>query len=153
MASKRRSAEATARLLIIMSQLMSEESIPQREISRFRFSSVSLRRAGRRYYLTERFLSDLSEELAQLGWIFLRISSDQNALLRADKASSWIQISTKRLNLECGDLPNGSIGTAFHDFLDDARRPEQTIGQMSDEDIIDVFDEVGEPLEDEDVDE
>jgi hypothetical protein len=128
---------------------MAEENVPAREISRFRFSSVTLRRAGRRSYLTEPFLGDLAEELAQLGWILMRISADQYAMLRADKAASWIQIATKRLNLDWQDLPSGPIGNGFRSYLEDIDHPEATILQMTDDDIIEVFDAAGDQPEDE----
>lgn len=147
---RRRSPEATARLLIIIALLLAEESVPAREITRYRFSSTTVRRAGRRSYLTESYLSDLAEELAQLGWILLRISSDQFALLRTDKASSWIQVSTKRLNLDFEELPDeGVVGPAFRTFLEEADHPARTIAQMDDEAIVTVFDSTGELADDE----
>ncbi len=153
MASKLRSAAATARLLVTMATLLAEESVPPREISRFRFGSVTIRRTGRRSYLTAPFLSDLAEEVAQIGWTMFTINSDQFAIVRTDKASSWLQVSSKRLSLSFEELPReGTTAGAFRNFLAGANECG-SITDMDDEDIIHVFDAIADQVEDEEPEE
>lgn len=150
-----RSAAATARLLVTMAQLLGEESSPPREISRYKFGSATIRKAaGQRSYLTLPFLADLAEESTQIGWLLITISTDQFALLRADKAAAWLQISTKRLSTHFSELPaQGATAMAFRSFLEDDSHPLVCISQMSDEDIIDVFDSMNDEGEDEESEE
>lgn len=140
MSSKLRSPAAVARLILVMALLLGEET--GRDISRYRFSSGTLRRVSRRSYIRAAFVTELEEELAQLGWTLISVHSDLYAIVATEKIESWMQVSSKRLNLDFTELPDGTMGRAFREFLEDPNHPHQTIHQMSDDQIISLFDGV-----------
>lgn len=94
MALERRTARATAHLLLINAKLYEQDR--DRQVTRYRFSLNTLRRLARRLALRERFIADLEEELAELGWMLLPLGGEF-AIMDISKADSWTKLGSKRL--------------------------------------------------------
>ena len=80
----RKSIQDTAKLLLINAKLYEEEK--GKEVSRHRISSHTLKRISKRQALREGFLKSLTDELAELGWIFIKLD-DQFAIIDSNKLS------------------------------------------------------------------
>jgi|GEM_PF-6749817 len=90
----RRSAKATAVLLILNAKIYEQEK--EREVSRYRFTRQTLTKCSCRRVLRNSFLDQLDEELAELGWRFIQLEFDY-AIVDASKVNSWTKLSSKRL--------------------------------------------------------
>lgn len=114
---KRRTARATAQLILLNAKSYEEER--GRQLSRYRFSQATLRQLAGRLALRDRFLSDLEEEVAELGWLFFPFGADF-AVLDISKADSWTKLGWKRLK-ESGtlDQDDGSIDEIFNQLFPD----------------------------------
>lgn len=98
--AKRRTPAATAQLILINAKLYERER--DREITRYRFSIQTLRLIARRSALRQQFLSELDDELAELGWLFVPLGTEF-AVMDISKTDNWVKLSSKRL-LENGYL-------------------------------------------------
>lgn len=90
----RKSIEDTAKLVLINAKLYGKER--GREVSRYRISPLTLKRISNRQALREGFLDKLADELAELGWTFIKLD-DEFAIICSNKIESWVKISSKRL--------------------------------------------------------
>ena len=91
----RRSALTTAQLIVLNARMYAEEK--QRELTSCRFSSDTVKRMSNRQRLHEGFLSEIDDELLGLGWIFMRRSESEFAVIEDAKASVWPKLGPKRL--------------------------------------------------------
>jgi hypothetical protein len=91
----RRTPIATAKLLLINAKLYERER--DRDITRYRFSIPTLRTISGRLALRESFLSDLDNELADLGWLFIRLGAEF-AIMNLAKTDSWVKLGSNRLS-------------------------------------------------------
>ncbi len=98
--TKRRTPRATAQLILINAKLYERER--EREITRYRFSLQTLRRIAGRGALRQKFISDLDDELAELGWLLVPLGAEY-AVMDLAKTDSWVKLSSKRL-IEAGHL-------------------------------------------------
>lgn len=105
--TERHTPQATAMLIVINAKLYQQER--EREISRYRFSHNTLRRFSGRSTLRRSFLDELSDELAELGWIFVPLGAEF-AVVDLSKSDSWVKLSSKRV----GDL--GLLGASAEDI-------------------------------------
>ncbi|MFM2057381.1 MAG: hypothetical protein RLY71_1766 [Pseudomonadota bacterium] len=94
MTIKRHTPRATAMLIVINAKLYQQER--EREISRYRFSHNTLRRFSGRNTLRQSFLSELSDELAELRWMFVPLGAEF-AVVDLSKSDSWVKLSSKRV--------------------------------------------------------
>ena len=117
MIRKRRTPRATAQLILLNARSYEEER--GRQLSRYRFSQATLRKLSGRLALRERFVSDLEEEVAELGWLFFPLGADF-AVLDISKADSWTKLGWKRLKeSEVLDHDEVSIDGLFNQMFPD----------------------------------
>lgn len=111
----RKSVQDTAKLLLINAKLYEEEK--GKEVSRHRISPHTLKRISKRQALREGFLKSLTDELAELGWIFIKLD-DQFAIIDSNKIESWVKLSSKRLS-ENGffDLQSDCLAERFYEIF------------------------------------
>lgn len=111
----RKSIQDTAKLLLINAKLYEEEK--GKEVSRHRISPHTLKRISKRQALREGFLKSLTDELAELGWIFIKLD-DQFAIIDSNKIESWVKLSSKRLS-ENGyfDLQSDCLDERFYEIF------------------------------------
>jgi hypothetical protein len=95
---ERRSAYATAQLILINAKLY--ESEREKEITRYRFSIHTLRRISRRNSIRATFIAQLDEELAELGWFLIPLGTEFG-VMDISKMENWVKLSSKRL-IEAG---------------------------------------------------
>lgn len=114
---KRRTARATAQLILLNAKSYEEER--GRQLSRYRFSQATLRKLAGRLALRDRFIADLEEEVAELGWLFFPFGADF-AVLNISKADSWTKLGWKRVK-ESGflDQDDESIDGLFNEMVPD----------------------------------
>jgi hypothetical protein len=91
----RKSIQDTAKLLLINAKFYEEEK--GKEVSRHRISTHTLKRISKRQALREGFIKSLTDELAELGWIFIKLD-DQFAIIDSKKIEAWVKLSSKRLS-------------------------------------------------------
>jgi len=103
---KRVSAATTAYLLILMIQRYSDEK--DRAVRRARFSRKTMLRVSGRKTLRESFLSQVNDEMVDIGWTMLTIS-EGFAMVHIDVAESWTLIASKRITSEIRDLKSGKL--------------------------------------------
>lgn len=90
------SALSTAQLIVINALKYQEEK--QKEISRYKFSVESLETMANRRRLSEQFLKDLDEALAELDWVLIRLSKDFAVARMSTIEEKWAKLAaTKRL--------------------------------------------------------
>ncbi|MFZ1388364.1 MAG: hypothetical protein WBP46_16040 [Thiolinea sp.] len=94
MSTQRRSAATVAQLLIINVGLYSAEK--DKEISRYKFSSNTLRSLANRQQIRESFTNGLFDELYELGW-YLVFLEGEYGIFSIKKLESWIKLSGIRL--------------------------------------------------------
>ena len=96
-----RSAYTTALLLIINEKLYGIEKGESYAADHCRFSRQILGKCANRKQLKESFLSELSDELYELGWIFCK-TNDHNtfSIFSAKRLEKWTKLSSKRLRTE-----------------------------------------------------
>jgi hypothetical protein len=92
--TKRRTPTAAAQLILINAKLYERER--GKEITRYRFSLQTLRRIARRSALRQQFLSDVEDELAELGWLLVCLGTEY-AVMNISKFDNWVKLSSKRL--------------------------------------------------------
>lgn len=85
----------TAKLLILICKSYEKEK--EKELTRFRFSRKTLGKCAGRERIKEAFIMELENALYDLGWILIQVNMDSYAIIRLDKASTWVRLSTKRL--------------------------------------------------------
>jgi hypothetical protein len=93
--AKRQTPAHTAMLILINAKLYERER--EKEISRYRFSLQSLRRISGRRAIRDRFVSELDDELAELGWHLIQLGNEF-AVMELEKLESWVKLSSKRLD-------------------------------------------------------
>lgn len=123
-----RSPYTTAQLLIINLKLYGLEKNPTFVADHYRFSRKYLAKCAGRKQLKEAFLSELSDELYELGWLFTK-TADQYVFAVSDckRLEKWPKLSTKRLRnqalLSASDEEIESVYQEMHqedeDFTDD----------------------------------
>lgn len=117
MSSNRRKAGPSAKLILINGKSYEKER--GRQVTRYRFSETTLRRISRRKALRQGFLTELEEEVAELGWLFFRLGPDF-AVIDLTKSSTWTKLGAKRLKEEgLLDADDDEIDRLFKDLLPD----------------------------------
>ncbi len=94
MSSNRRKAGPSAKLILINGKSYEKER--GRQVTRYRFSETTLRRISRRKALRQGFLTELEEEVAELGWLFFRLGPDY-AVIDLTKSSTWTKLTSVRV--------------------------------------------------------
>ncbi len=93
-------AYIVAMLLIINLHLYAEEK--GKHYSRIRMSKDTVRKISDRSFLRDIFISELTDELHNLGWHFIEVSDTEFAMIELERVSRWGKISSKRV----GELIN-----------------------------------------------
>lgn len=88
------SAEKTAQILICNALLYELEK--EREVSRYRLSYSTLAFIANRQRLSPDFLTELDNELVELGWSFINMG-DSFAIVKTDKVNQWTKLAYKRV--------------------------------------------------------
>lgn len=91
---ERTSAFKTAMLLIMNAQAYADEK--QKEVSRYRFTTSTLKRISNRQRIHQSFLTILNEELEELGWMLLIRESDY-AIFDLSKTDHWVRLNSHRI--------------------------------------------------------
>lgn len=94
MSTQRRSAATVAQLLIINVSLYGTEK--DKEVSRYKFSSTTLRSLANRQQIRAAFKDELFDELYELGW-YLIVLDNEYGMFSLQKLDSWIKLSGVRL--------------------------------------------------------
>jgi hypothetical protein len=84
-----------AMLLVLNAQAYAEEK--DKEVSRYRFTVITLKRIANRQRIHASFLSTLNEELEELGWMLLIRESDY-AIFDLSKTDHWVRLNSHRIN-------------------------------------------------------
>lgn len=99
MSFKRISAEHTAKALLI--NLAEYCETKRKDVSRFRISRDSLKRASNRKTLRESFVTEVIDEMAQLGWSAIDIgtmeSDNELAFIQTSKIEVWPRLGVHRI--------------------------------------------------------
>ena len=108
------SVSKTAQILICNALLYELEK--EREVSRYRFSYSTLAFIANRQRLTSDFLTDLDNELVELGWSFINMG-DSFAIVKTDKVNQWTKLAYKRVEdlIDCSDE---EISDKFKELID-----------------------------------
>lgn len=108
-----RTPYATAQLLIINLKLYGLEKGSTYVADHYRFTRKYLTKCAGRKQLKEAFLSELSDELYELGWQFCK-TADQYvfAIFNSQRLEKWPKLSTKRLKAQ-------NLLAASEDEIDD----------------------------------
>jgi hypothetical protein len=93
-------AYIVAMLMITNLHFYAEEK--GKHYSRIRMSKNTVRKISDRSFLRDVFISELTDELHNLGWHFLEVSDTEFAMIELDRISRWGKISSKRV----GELIN-----------------------------------------------
>ncbi|MDU0994440.1 MAG: hypothetical protein E7A54_15890 [Morganella morganii] len=93
---KNLSALSVAKLIILNAFLYATEK--DKSITRYKISNTTLRKMSLRNSLRERFLDEVKDELADLGWIMVRNNNDENCFMVMDATENWPKLSAKRLS-------------------------------------------------------
>lgn len=112
-------ANAVAALLILSVQAYREEK--GKNLTRARISRKSLLKVSGRKHIREAFLEEVSAAAVELGWAILSMD-DGLALIEADSARSWTQVSTSRVRDKRKDFLKGNL---TEDDLIDEALPEE----------------------------
>ena len=100
--TKLSSAARAAKILICNALLYELEK--EREVSRYRFSYSTLSFIANRQRLSPDFLTELDNELVELGWSFINMG-DSFAIVKTDKVNQWTKLAYKRVEdlVDCSD--------------------------------------------------
>lgn len=93
----RLTAEQTALLLELMRQRREEEA--GRTTTRYRISSATLRRISGRLRLRDTFLDELTDAMAELGWVIIPLG-DNFGVLNGGAVEAWPRIASRRIRRE-----------------------------------------------------
>jgi hypothetical protein len=93
---EKHSAAATAAMILINAQRYAIER--EREVSRFRLSTTSLKRIAGREVLREAFRTEVADELFERGWLMVPCSDTELAVIRTDRTGTWPKFSSRRVN-------------------------------------------------------
>jgi len=104
------SPHTTAQLILINARLYEQERT-ERRVERYRLSTNTMRRIAKRELLRRKFLRDLEESLAALGWLLVELSNEF-AVISVSKSDSWIKLSSKRLS-ELLETPKEGIDELY----------------------------------------
>lgn len=94
--------------LLLMHLLKLKERETDKEISRARFSDLTLRRLFCRGMITPKFLGDLNEYLFVGGWA-LFFAGRSYAVVRTKAVNGWMRISSKLLKDDIRSVSRGSF--------------------------------------------
>ena len=108
------SAPKTAQILICNALLYELEK--EREISRYRFSYSTLAFIANRQRLSPDFLSELDNELVELGWSFINMG-DSFAIVKTEKINQWTKLAYKRVE-DLVDCSDEEISDKFKELID-----------------------------------
>lgn len=98
---------AVAMLTIINLKKYADEK--GKPVTKVRLSRSTLSSISKRKIFRTAFISELTEYLESLGWIFIELPDGGFSILESDSVSSWIQISSSRIKKEISDLSSGII--------------------------------------------
>jgi hypothetical protein len=132
----KRSTPALARLLVITISIADT-----RDLNRVTFDSSLLEHLANSPLLSEAYLSDLQDSLAEIGWILARVSHAKFALIRQDAILSWMQVNARKLNVK---EDKGPYSGAFRERLVQSQKP--SILDLSDEEVVSTYNSVREAL-------
>ncbi|ORL52840.1 hypothetical protein B7H18_05030 [Pseudomonas putida] len=121
------SAQHTAKAILINLSIYSE--IKGKEISRFRISRDSLKRASNRKALRESFVADVIDHLAQLNWSCVdrgtMASNNELAFIQTPKIEAWPRLGVSRvLKLVRAKRPLDDVESAIDEEYEE-HYPEQ----------------------------
>lgn len=108
------SALATAQLLIINALEYQKEK--DKELSRYRFSQETFLKLSCRKRLSTQFINDVDENLAELGWVLLRLSVDYAIIRTHVPEKKWAKLSANRVD-EYIKLDESAINQKYEELL------------------------------------
>ena len=112
MKAQRRSATSVAHLLIINASVYAKER-ERNIVNRYRFTyNTLLALAGRKHHLPAQFMVDLSDELAELGWLLINLGTDF-AVLSLSTQDTWLKLGLSRTQPYL-TMSADEIESAFH---------------------------------------
>lgn len=114
---KKFSADVTARLLILNASGYGEEKA--RDVSRFRISRESIRRISGWKRLSESFIGQVVDEMAELGWLLFDLNDTEFGAIQLNKVQSWVKLGAARVaHFRKNPDPEGAVYDAYDETFD-----------------------------------
>lgn len=107
-------ALTTAQLIVI--NALEYQIDKDKELSRYRFSLETFLKLSNRKRLNAQFINEVDENLAEMGWILLRLSSDYAVIRMTVPETKWTKLTTKRVE-EIITMGEAAINQKFEELL------------------------------------
>lgn len=107
-------ALTTAQLIVI--NALEYQIDKDKELSRYRFSLETFLKLSNRKRLNAQFINEVDENLAEMGWILLRLSSDYAVIRMTVPETKWTKLTTKRVE-EINTMGEAAINQKFEELL------------------------------------